>query len=125
MGDIKVERLSVRCPSTDPTVNMYERVPVMRLDSLPDLRKTVEALLIEMNCCNKQLIARGATEGHSVRMAREAVDAASRRQTWTISFLVLAVMRGRAEHGDAERAVFDDWRKGGMLIDRSGLSEEA
>lgn len=31
--------------------------------------------------------------------------------------LLMSVMRGRAEHGQAERAVYDDWRKHGEMIE--------
>lgn len=37
--------------------------------------------------------------------------------------LLMSVMRGRAEHGQAERTVYDDWRSEGELLEgpRDGL----
>lgn len=40
--------------------------------------------------------------------------------------LLMSVMRGRADHGQAERAVYDDWRQAGAVIDAAvdhGLSD--
>jgi len=31
--------------------------------------------------------------------------------------LLMSVMRGRADHGQAERAVYDDWRLGGNVVE--------
>lgn len=30
--------------------------------------------------------------------------------------LLMSVMRGRADHGQAELAVYDDWRLGGQML---------
>ncbi len=37
--------------------------------------------------------------------------------------LLMSVMRGRADHGQAERAVYDDWRQAGAVIEMPGESE--
>lgn len=31
--------------------------------------------------------------------------------------LLMSIMRGRADHGQAERAVYDDWRMEGELLE--------
>ena len=31
--------------------------------------------------------------------------------------LLMSVMRGRADHGQAERAVYDDWRLSGNVVE--------
>lgn len=38
--------------------------------------------------------------------------------------LLMSVMRGRADHGLAERTVCDDWRMEGELLDVSGMNAD-
>lgn len=38
--------------------------------------------------------------------------------------LLMSVMRGRADHGQAERAVYDDWRKDGALLEGAASSAD-
>lgn len=38
--------------------------------------------------------------------------------------LLMSIMRGRADHGQAERAVYDAWRQEGELIDSQGVPAE-
>jgi hypothetical protein len=37
--------------------------------------------------------------------------------------LLMSVMRGRADHGQAERQVYDDWRQEGELLDTPGIAQ--
>lgn len=39
--------------------------------------------------------------------------------------LLMSVMRGRADHGQAERTVYDDWRNDGAVIEMPGDVERA
>lgn len=38
--------------------------------------------------------------------------------------LLMSVMRGRADHGQAERTVYDDWRKDGALLEGAESSAD-
>lgn len=38
--------------------------------------------------------------------------------------LLMSVMRGRADHGQAERTVYDDWRQEGELLEMSAAPPE-
>lgn len=36
--------------------------------------------------------------------------------------LLMSIMRGRADHGQAERTVYDDWRQDGELLEMPGVT---
>ena len=38
--------------------------------------------------------------------------------------LLMSVMRGRADHGQAERAVYDAWRQNGELLDMAAMTAD-
>lgn len=38
--------------------------------------------------------------------------------------LLMSIMRGRAEHGQAERTVYDEWRSEGELLEVPGMTAD-